>query len=322
MKKTISVLLAAFVLIAPAPMAAQSSEDIALQLLNALDPVVPSKAPSATSSAPQRAMSSATPTPAIPDDAKLPLQLFSIDSNAQKQSKEVEDLKALLASLTVQLVNLMQRSSATSTPAAAQPAAKPPTFARNLDIGSRGDDVTMLQEMLIEQKYLPGEPTGYFGALTKEAVRLLQIDHALEPVGTVGPKTRAVLNSLAENPAPSKPDTATQEIPTDIIVGTPLVAIPDATTTPDVFDIGTSTDAALVSLTAFPDTVESGESVQLSWETKNAVSCEAFDAWSGPQPKKGTAIYSPVEYSLNFVLTCTNAAGADSSDFATVTVRE
>ena len=41
--------------------------------------------------------------------------------------------------------------------------------------------------------------TGYFGNLTREAFKRFQAKHGIEPLGIVGPKTRAKLNELFAN---------------------------------------------------------------------------------------------------------------------------
>lgn len=78
-------------------------------------------------------------------------------------------------------------------------------FARPLDIGSSGYDVRLLQSFLATDKelYPEGFITGYFGLNTSRAVGRLQIRYGLvkssseSTYGFVGPKTRALLNSLA-----------------------------------------------------------------------------------------------------------------------------
>jgi peptidoglycan hydrolase-like protein with peptidoglycan-binding domain len=68
------------------------------------------------------------------------------------------------------------------------------TFTRKLRIGSRGNDVTLLQERLTDLGFYFGPITGYFGRLTSSAVRVFQASHGLESVGAVGPLTLAALN--------------------------------------------------------------------------------------------------------------------------------
>jgi len=73
------------------------------------------------------------------------------------------------------------------------------SFTHSLAIGSRGPEVTSLQEMLFAQGYFKVSARGYFGPLTKQAVMAFQKGNGLEPVGSVGPKTRAILNALVSS---------------------------------------------------------------------------------------------------------------------------
>jgi peptidoglycan hydrolase-like protein with peptidoglycan-binding domain len=83
------------------------------------------------------------------------------------------------------------------------------TFTTWLTVGSRGLDVTALQAILVAQGYLKVVPTGYYGALTKQAVMAYQKANGLEQVGSTGPKTRALLNAyvVAHVPTSSAPMT-------------------------------------------------------------------------------------------------------------------
>lgn len=93
----------------------------------------------------------------------------------------------------------------TSGAAAAAAAAPNRAISRTLREGMRGEDVKMLQQFLIKEKYLSGQATGFFGKATKEAVIRLQEKYASElltPVGLkkgsgiVGPSTRQKVNAL------------------------------------------------------------------------------------------------------------------------------
>lgn len=83
-------------------------------------------------------------------------------------------------------------------PAAAPAAVSAVTFSRYLSLGSRGDDVTSLQTLLESKGFLTmpeGATKGYFGGLTKSALSAYQKSVGIDPLGVVGPATRAALNS-------------------------------------------------------------------------------------------------------------------------------
>ncbi len=76
-------------------------------------------------------------------------------------------------------------------------------FTRWLDVGSRGEDVKALQQLLIKEGVYPQAiVSGYFGSLTKAAVEKFQVKYGIAQAGDpgygyVGPKTRAKLNELS-----------------------------------------------------------------------------------------------------------------------------
>jgi len=80
------------------------------------------------------------------------------------------------------------------------PEAGPPfTIVRtNLRRGSSGYEVRQLQGFLKQSPniYPEGYVTGYYGSMTEGAVKRFQEGNDIEPVGVVGPKTRAKLNEL------------------------------------------------------------------------------------------------------------------------------
>ncbi|OGF79899.1 hypothetical protein A2926_04235 [Candidatus Giovannonibacteria bacterium RIFCSPLOWO2_01_FULL_44_40] len=81
-----------------------------------------------------------------------------------------------------------------------------PIFNQDLDLGSVGDGVKILQALLAgwPEIYPEGFVTGYFGPLTQKAVERFQIKYGIvtqgDPISTgfgrVGPKTRAKLNEI------------------------------------------------------------------------------------------------------------------------------
>lgn len=86
--------------------------------------------------------------------------------------------------------------------APAPPPPPPPVvsgdFKKLLTMGSRGDEVRMLQDKLKDLGFLATDidSTGIFGKLTASAVKAFQKANGISAVGFVGPGTRAALNSM------------------------------------------------------------------------------------------------------------------------------
>ncbi|XHR80731.1 MAG: peptidoglycan-binding protein [Gloeotrichia echinulata GP01] len=79
-----------------------------------------------------------------------------------------------------------------------------------LRMGDRGEAVRVLQDHLIKAGYLQGEPNGYYGPNTADAVRRFQSANYLTASGVAGPTTRAKLYSLVNSG--SKNEFSTLEI--------------------------------------------------------------------------------------------------------------
>ncbi len=118
---------------------------------------------------------------------------FSATVHAQES---VEDLQAQLAALTAQLTALSGATTPPATVAAASSnAACPYTWARNLSIGSSGDDVRQLQRFLNGNPQTqvassgagsPGNETTYYGPATARAVSKFQELHSAQILAPIG----------------------------------------------------------------------------------------------------------------------------------------
>jgi hypothetical protein len=99
----------------------------------------------------------------------------------------VSDLQAMIAQLQAQLAAMSSSGGATASVGY--------TFTRDLTIGSRGADVTALQQALVSNGFLTmpaGASMGYFGNLTKMAVAKWQASAMVSPAaGYFGAKSRA-----------------------------------------------------------------------------------------------------------------------------------
>ncbi|HAT68603.1 MAG TPA: hypothetical protein DCS20_03210 [Candidatus Yonathbacteria bacterium] len=90
-----------------------------------------------------------------------------------------------------------------TTPNSTTPSLSKILFTRYLVRGSSNSEVRALQEFLAKDKVIYPEAviSGYFGPATERAIKRLQVKYSVASIGvagygTVGPKTRALLNSL------------------------------------------------------------------------------------------------------------------------------
>ena len=76
------------------------------------------------------------------------------------------------------------------------------TFTRDLYFGLTGNDVKQLQALLVnEVGYSSDLLTGYFGRITRDAVKRLQGKYGIKPAyGYFGEITRRTLRALISNP--------------------------------------------------------------------------------------------------------------------------
>ena len=75
-----------------------------------------------------------------------------------------------------------------------------PGIVHTLKRGSSGEEVRLLQQFLtLYATSSAPAVTGYFGAVTKQAVKEFQRKESLDPVGIVGPKTRARILALSNH---------------------------------------------------------------------------------------------------------------------------
>ncbi len=142
--------------------------------------------------------------------AGVSLLVFPILASAQSadQNSLIEALRRQIQQLQQQIEQLLHSPSTnvSSDDNAPEPAPICPQLhiSRTLSLGMSGEDVRSLQNFLISQGFLAaGNNTGYFGSLTDAAVKAFQVREGIEPVGIVGPQTRAAIVAYC-----SKPDSA------------------------------------------------------------------------------------------------------------------
>ena len=116
----------------------------------------------------------------------------------QTLKEQIERLRVQIQELVVKIENLRKaRGEVKETTKEIKETLR---LIRHLREGMTGDDVELLQEILATDPeiYPEGLITGYFGPLTKRAVKNFQKKAGIEQVGLVGPKTTAKINELLE----------------------------------------------------------------------------------------------------------------------------
>lgn len=163
------------------------------------------------------------------------LVLFSIPFVTSAQT--TSELQAKIDSLLQQIKVLQERiagGGAQTAPATPAVPATCPVLTRVLGVGSRGADVTALQDFLRAKGYMSDESTGYFGVITEAAVQNMQAKNHIVSAGTaastgygaVGPKTRSVIATLcsaavaAPVPAPQCANATSPTPPSAACAGT------------------------------------------------------------------------------------------------------
>ena len=105
---------------------------------------------------------------------------------ATSSALTVDELTAQIAALQAEL----QKTQGTTSTAKC-------SFARSLTVGSKGDDVTCLQNYLKGAGHLSANATGFFGSMTKTAVMKWQSANSITPAsGYFGSLSRAKYDSL------------------------------------------------------------------------------------------------------------------------------
>ncbi len=118
----------------------------------------------------------------------IALSLVVVASTAPAKADTISDLQAQIANLTAQLSKLAGTSAVSTA-----------SFTANLTVGSKGAEVTALQNFLISGGYkIAAGATGTFGPQTKAALAAYQTANGISPAaGYFGPVTRAKVNGVA-----------------------------------------------------------------------------------------------------------------------------
>ena len=127
---------------------------------------------------------------------------------------QIQSLVARVAELQAQIKQMGAGASVPTSPsqAGATPAALPricsAAYARSLSVGTSGDEVKALQELLKSQGLLEANATGYFGTLTQVALQHFQSENDVVSSGSAnttgfgiaGPRTWDAIRKWCQNP--------------------------------------------------------------------------------------------------------------------------
>jgi peptidoglycan hydrolase-like protein with peptidoglycan-binding domain len=131
----------------------------------------------------------------------LPMIVMATDTPSEQEliqqlQQQVEQLKAQIQSLQTQIDALNQAKQELKETAGEVKGTL--QLLRQLKYGMSGEDIKLLQEILATDPsiYPEGLTTGYFGSLTKNAIKKFQKKACIDQTGTVGPTTLWRINEL------------------------------------------------------------------------------------------------------------------------------
>jgi peptidoglycan hydrolase-like protein with peptidoglycan-binding domain len=110
-------------------------------------------------------------------------------------TNKVARVAAAVAGLSLAALSIAPLAQAQTTTTTTTTTTASVTFTRNLTVGSKGADVTALQNWLIGKGFsIPAGATGVFGPQTKAALAAYQAANSISPAaGYFGPITRAAV---------------------------------------------------------------------------------------------------------------------------------
>lgn len=132
---------------------------------------------------------SQTTTPQTTSPAAL---LAAIQTMQSQLSQLISQIQTMANTLTQLAASVSANTAVVSNPSASTGSY---AFTQFIGPGSRGAEVSALQQYLSQKGFYSGTISGNYGSFTEQAVRAYQSAHGISPLGYVGPSTRAALNS-------------------------------------------------------------------------------------------------------------------------------
>ncbi|MSR71578.1 MAG: hypothetical protein EXS50_02855 [Candidatus Taylorbacteria bacterium] len=140
---------------------------------------------------------------------QVAVQTFQSRSNIVSSGSPSSTGYGAVGALTRKKIKDISCGYITTTTGSPSAPSSPAQSGGGLTIGSRGTEVTKLQEFLISHGYvslIPAGATGYFGGQTRAALAAFQIANGISPaVGYFGPITKAKVASMSGVSVPAIP---------------------------------------------------------------------------------------------------------------------
>lgn len=158
-------------------------------------PVV-APAPTVPVSTPALTVASVVPTVPAASTNDVLTEIRTMQAKLLQILAEIQTMNTRLQELTSKLTVTAPASpaGAAAAPAAVVTGETKYKFTSELKIGSRGDDVTALQNRLTLEGFYFDDITGFYGSFSKQAVIKYQKAKGLSQTGIMDTKTRAALN--------------------------------------------------------------------------------------------------------------------------------
>jgi putative peptidoglycan binding protein len=131
-------------------------------------------------------------TASVVVNAALLTEIQALQTAVTQVLAQIQSIQTQLSQLVAQ-VNAGSGSTASTNVSAAANVSS--NFTELLTLGSQDAQVTALQNRLAALGFYSGPVTGYYGSLTQSAVMKYQTAHGISATGSLGPSTRAALNT-------------------------------------------------------------------------------------------------------------------------------
>jgi peptidoglycan hydrolase-like protein with peptidoglycan-binding domain len=241
--------------------------------------------------------------------ALLALILIAPSAHAQEASSVISRLDTIIKemeALKAEFATLVASVKPTGSVLGSNASTKS-VFTMSLAVGETNDDIKRIQKLLATDKeiYPYGVASGFFGPKTEEGIKNFQTRFGLDPVGVVGPATKALLelffnaypdenfpaDVLKKKPQVLGASTSVPQTPVTPVVPTTPVVPSTPSNTGDIEEITAKYDGEEAKVKVYYDDGET-ESLTIEGDTKIKV----VDAVAAQLGKTRSQILSVIEF--------------------------